>query len=360
MNPQARTLAVLTSLLICALPAHAGDCGNDPDPCGKRTGWNDFESMHLQAKAPGTNSTGHYTLRSSRKNGDMEVEIDLRNTKAPQKGTILMVEGAIMVSKGLQFSPGREIDALDEPMLYMILAGKTLSRVLPAGPESIVGKKPFQHEDRKTGIQFATPSAQGFIPPPWSASGFVQKNADGSVDFDLVVKWHGADQKQADSPTAMVLSGQLKRDADFRIDSSMSLAGWKVFGVGPIVEKAADGTRYDYGATPLVAKPATIADIRNAIALENSPGEVDLTMNFGGFWKEKCTATFGLRIKPVDTPGMYTITFCGPGGCGNEENLRKTFIKGDKRYLIVSATELQVGSEGKRSTYLKCSDKMLP
>ena len=339
---------------------HAEDCGKVDDPCGKQTSWNDFESIRLRTKQSGAESSGHYFLQSSRKNGDLRLEIDFSDPKNPQKGTIMMVEGGTMVSTGIVFSQGREIDMLDVPLMTMILAGKVMSRALPKGAESVVGKREFQHEDKSVGIQFATPSAQGFIPPPWSARGFVQKNADGSFDFDFMLAWQGKDMKNVVVPASLSLAGQLKRDTDFQIDNNMSLVGWNVFDVGPIVEKSGGATRYDYGATALKSLPATVADIRKAIAIENSPGEMDLTMNFAGFWKEKCTEKFGLRIQPVEPRGMYTVTFCGPGGCGDEQNPRKTFIKGDKRYQVVSASELLVGREGNKSTYRKCSERMLP
>jgi len=57
---------------------------------------------------------------------------------------------------------------------------------------------------------------------------------------------------------------------------------------------------------------------------------------------------------------MYTVTFCGPGGCGNEQEERKTFITGDKHYTVLSDGELQVGPNGSASTYKKCSAGMLP
>ena len=104
----------------------------------------------------------------------------------------------------------------------------------------------------------------------------------------------------------------------------------------------------------------TIADIRAAIAVENSPGEVDPSINFAGFWKTNCSDTFGFRIKPVYRPHMYTVIFCGPGGCGDESNEKKTFIRGDKLYNIISPTEIQFGSGKNSTTYKKCSDKMLP
>ena len=54
------------------------------------------------------------------------------------------------------------------------------------------------------------------------------------------------------------------------------------------------------------------------------------------------------------------MTFCGPGGCGDEQNERKTYINGDKHYNIISKTELQVGPAENRSTYKKCSEGLLP
>jgi hypothetical protein len=156
------------------------------------------------------------------------------------------------------------------------------------------------------------------------------------------------------------LGGNLKHQSDFRLDDSTPLAGWNVFGVGPIVEHTETGTRFDYGAKPVAQQPRTIADVRRQLEIQDSPGQPDLTLNFAGFWKGKCSDDFGLRIKPVDKPGMYTVTFCGPGGCGAQQEEPATFITGDRHYGVVSPVELEVGLEGGRSIYKKCSDKMLP
>lgn len=340
-------------------PVAANDCGEKSDPCGKRTEWNEYESVRLRMKREGMQAPANWYLQSSQKNGDLRVDIDFPDAETPQHGTIMMVEGRTFVSKGIELPPGREIDSLDWPVLSVILTGKVLSRALPKGPAALSGRRQVRHEDKKTGIQFATPSAQGFIPPPWSVAGFVQPNPNGSIDFDLVLNWDEVAGKVRHA-ASMTLSGQLLRNADFQIDSAMPLEGWRVFGVGPIVERTKDGKIFDYGAKPVKIAPKTIADIRKEIAVENSPGEADLSINLAGFWKEKCSDTFGLRIKPADKPGMYTVTFCGPGGCGDERNERKTFITGDKGYNLVSANELQVGRSGDRSSYKKCSDKMLP
>ena len=37
--------------------------------------------------------------------------------------------------------------------------------------------------------------------------------------------------------------------------------------------------------------------------------------DYAGFWKGSCTDPFGISIKPAGDK-KYSISFCGPGGCG--------------------------------------------
>jgi hypothetical protein len=355
---QIRTLMLLGCCLLSSAGTAAEECAGKSDPCGKRTEWNEFEAVRLrmtQLDSPGVMSS---YLQTSRRNNDLRVDIDITGAQPPQHGTIMMVGGKVFASRGVTLEKGAEIDALDGPVLYTILTTKVLGRALPAGPGTTLGPQNFAHREEKTGIQFATPSAEGFIPPPWSATGTVTPKADGSVDFDFELKWSAVDESKTSHPMEAKLSGSLRHDKTFRLDDGMSLQGWTVLGVGPITETTSSETRFDYGTKPATGNPNTIGEIRQQLAAEDFPGKPDLLFNFAGFWKEKCSDGFGLRIKPVDQPGMYTVTFCGPGGCGDETEERKTFITGDRHYKVLSATALRVGQD--HSTYTKCSDGMLP
>jgi hypothetical protein len=358
-SPQTRRWLPLLCLLFSAGVA-AEDCAEKTAPCGKKTEWNEFETLRLRMTQVGSPGVMGSRLQTSRVNNDLRVDIDITGPEKPQHGTILMVGGRVFVSKGLTLEPGTEIDSLDGPVLYTILTTKVLGRALPAGPGTTTGPQHFAHRDEKTGIQFATPSAEGFIPPPWSAAGTITPKADRSVDFDFVLKWSAVDDNKAPHPLEARLSGSFEHDKNFRLDDGMSLKGWTVLGVGPIMETTRRGTRIDYGTKPATGNPGSIGDIRQQLVIEDSPGEPDLSKTFAGFWKVKCSDSFGLRIKAVDKPGMYTVTFCGPGGCGNEQGERRTFITGDKHYKVLSGGELQVGPDGNRSTYKKCSDGTLP
>jgi hypothetical protein len=355
---QIRTLLLLGCCLLSSAGTSAEDCTGNSDPCGKRTEWNEFEAVRLrmtQLDSPGVMSS---YLQTSRLNNDLRVDIDITGAEPAQHGTILMVGGRVFVSKGLKLEKGAEIDALDGPVLYTILTTKVLGRALPGGPGNAIGPQKFAHRDEKTGIQFATPSAEGVIPPPWSAAGTVTPKVDGSVDFVFVLKWSAVDENNTSHSLEARLSGTLEHEKNFRLDDGMSLKGWTVLGVGPIMETTSSGTRFDYGTKPATGNPSTIGDIRKQLAAEDFPGKPDLSLNFAGFWKVKCSDGFGLRIKRVDQPGMYIVTFCGPGGCGDEHEERKTFITGDKHYKVLSATALQAGLD--HATYTKCSDGVLP
>ena len=355
-----RRLLLLICLVLSAAATAAEDCAAKSDPCGKRTEWNEFETVRLRMTQTGSPGVMSSFLQTSRENNDLRVDLDITGAEKPQHGTILMVGGRVFASKGIALEPGAEIDALDGPVLYTILTTKILGRALPAGPGTALGPQKFSHRDETTGIQFATPSAEGFIPPPWSVAGTVTPKADHSVDFDFVLKWSAVDASKTPHPLETRLSGSLQHDKSFRLDDGMPLNGWTVLGVGPIMETTSSGTHIDYGTKPSTGSPHSIGDIRQQLAIEDSPGKADLSRNFAGFWKEKCSDSSGLRIRPVDQPGMYTVTFCGPGGCGDEQEERKTFITGDRHYTLTTAGELQVGPEGNRSTYRKCSDRMLP
>jgi hypothetical protein len=354
-------LLAVSALLALSVSSISAACDKqNPAACSKPTAWNEFESVRLKVQQGNATTPIEWFLQTSRETNDIRVEIDFPDSKKPMRGVAMMVGGYTLLLKGSGFVAGQEIDALDGPVLSIGLLANVLGRALPNGPLLQPGSVKVNYKDQKVGIKFATPSAGGYVPPPWSVNGALVANADGSHDFDLTLTWSQKEQSNEGLQMTMRMTGQLKHLKNFKIDDSMSLDGWQVFGIGPIVEKTSSGTRYDYGATPSKTTSKTVADIRKAIADELSPGEPDLSTNYAGFWKQSCSDTFGLRIKPADAPGMYTVTFCGPGGCGDEGRERKTYLTGDKHYKVVSPTELHVGRGDNKSTYKKCSEKMLP
>ena len=75
-----------------------------------------------------------------------------------------------------------------------------------------------------------------------------------------------------------------------------------------------------------------------------------------GFWKESCNQDFGLAIDGVaGQPDMYSISFCGPGGCFKPGTYRpNSRIVDDPSYNVISSEQLEVRGLDGSSMYHKC------
>jgi len=96
----------------------------------------------------------------------------------------------------------------------------------------------------------------------------------------------------------------------------------------------------------------------NAIASADFP--------YAGFWKaHDCTASFGLAISPGGRPGLYSVSFCGPGGCFKPGTYRPdTTLVNDDKYWVIDLNTIEVGGCGKRAgqfaRYVRCPGRAVP
>ena len=77
--------------------------------------------------------------------------------------------------------------------------------------------------------------------------------------------------------------------------------------------------------------------------------------DLAGSWKDHCEDGHGLRIESAGGE-LYSISFCGPGGCFEPGTYRpNSRIFGDESYRVIDANKIEVlGGDG-FSTYLRCS-----
>jgi len=81
---------------------------------------------------------------------------------------------------------------------------------------------------------------------------------------------------------------------------------------------------------------------------------------YAGFWKRSCSDNFGLAIEP-EGAGLYTVSFCGPGGCFKPGTYRpSTKIDGDPLYKVIDATTMEVEGKDGFSAYHLCSPPAAP
>lgn len=351
----------LTCLICVAFSGASSDeaCG---DPCGKPTAWDEFNKVELRMTVPKEPGYSSWKGTFDKESLDIQIDVEVSDGKKIAKGKIFMVGGRVMVTRGPVTEPGYEIDALDAPVLEQELVFRLLGAALPSGPEEIKGVRKIDYKSDKTGIQFATPSAQGLISAPWHVTGDVNVIAPNVVEYHLRLTAASTGNPAGQGGEyAANFSGSLSKVTSAKIDDSTSLVGWNVFGVGVQSRKAGNGTAIDYGAAPAPTPYKTVADIRKNLAEADYPGELDPSKNFSGFWKEDCEEAWGLRIMPYGTDGKYSIVFCGPGGCGEPgREGRITFITKDRDYEVVSESEIRERSANGWVTYHRCTKDTHP
>jgi len=323
--------------------------------CDDVTAWAGFTAIDLTLTSPGEKGFQKWHAEFDRATNDFRVDVDSSIGSEVSRGSIGMIEGRTMIARGLKLEPGYEIDAVDSPILSVRLLFALLTRAIPGGPDALKGQRKIDLSEPQFGIQFATPSAEGHITAPWRVVGMVDRAGD-VITYDLHLTGGTRDPLgRAGRPVDMVFGGRLAARKEPVFQETMSLAGWRVCGVGPKSKKLGDSTIFDYGATkdPGVGG-GTVADIRAALKEEFSPGKLDPTKDFTGSWKGKCDENFGLKIIHYGGDGKYAVLFCGPGGCDDPAAQQLTFITGDKAYEVVSDDELLTGRSNKQR-YVRCS-----
>lgn len=349
-------VAISLTLLNCVMLSSASAQDTCGDPCGKPTPWNEFNKFEIKVTSPKEPGYSSWKGTFDKESLDIQIDVEVWDGKKTTKGQVFMVGGRVLTTRGPVTESGYEIDALDAPLLQQELVFRLLGAALPRGPEGIKGALKIDYTSERTGIQFATPSAQGFISAPWHVIGDVNVVAPNVVEYQLSLTAAGTgDAVASNGQYTANFSGRLSKVASAKIDDSMPLVGWNVFGVGVQTLKEGSGTTYDYGAAPTSAQYETVADVRKKLAEDDYAGERDNSKNFTGFWKEDCDQAFGLQIMHHGPDGKYSIVFCGPGGCGNPDEGEITFITKDPKFQVVSESEIKERSSNGWDTYHRCT-----
>lgn len=79
------------------------------------------------------------------------------------------------------------------------------------------------------------------------------------------------------------------------------------------------------------------------------------THPYAGFWKGPgCADRFGLAISPAEG-SLYSVSFCGPGGCFLPGTYRPdTRLGGDPDYRLVDKDTIEVRTIAGFSRYVRC------
>ena len=238
-------------------------CENKKIECGPFTNWYDANWLEMTMYDGQGRNNAHWVISMDKELNDIIIEKEEHYDGEDIKGTLMIISGRIMLTKGLDLKEGYEIDAADGPGLMMQLLLNMLGHLVQDGPESIKGKYIVKHTETIKPIKVSTSSASGVFGTPWTAKGTLEKRQENIVDYDINFEF----TLNEENKHSLKMSGKWKSKELESLKDSMSLEGWKVHTIGPYSKKYESGTMFDYGAQARKSGAVTIGELRKEIEM---------------------------------------------------------------------------------------------
>lgn len=181
-----------------------------------------------------------------------------------QNGSLKVLEGRVLIVKGIQADELYMIDVLDGAALGSSLVMNLLQVAVPGGPQSLNQPVTVNIDEKIKSIMAGTPSASINIAPPWQLTGLVTLE-NSSKDRQTV----NFRFKLATIQGEKVVTGTWEQLFPApQLDNAMALTDWKVYNLGP--RNFRDGTSnvFDYGTTAASHTAQTLGELRQNISAQ--------------------------------------------------------------------------------------------
>lgn len=182
-----KAMPLLLLALAIALPgaALADPCPDEPgteEACLAESPWYDANRLTVHFESADGTADWLFELASG---SEFRITLDEKLGDEPVSGSIMVLGGEVMISKGLELELGSEADSLDTPSLVQRLTLKLLQHVFPQGREQVLGVVDFRVLREHLYLTAATSRASAEFAPPWSVTGVVNNGNFDWVDFEL-------------------------------------------------------------------------------------------------------------------------------------------------------------------------------
>ena len=244
-----RRLAVL-ALIPAAAPAAA-----QLAPASAAWAPNDIHVARSEPGRPGSAST-HFEVAA---NGDARIAVELRDDGTHTTGTILLIAGRWMLTRGFSSKAGKEIEALDVAALNSQLVIVLLTAVLPGGRPAPGPPQHVRFAEKGKPIRIATPSTSAEYHAPWTVTGSVTvPEADAPASYQLSFTY----SEEGVARTLDFVGNVADAKSPVDLPDSMKVEGWKISRLSTTPQSASSGTQAGDGAHHAVPKVATLGELR--------------------------------------------------------------------------------------------------
>ena len=251
--PWLRLLPLLALLLPGA--ALADPCPDEPgteEACLADSPWYDANRLAVHFESADGTADWLFELASG---SEYRITLDEKFGE-PVAGVIMVLDGQVMITKGLELEPGQETDSLDAPALVQQLTLKLLQHVFPQGRGQVLGVEDFRVTRQHLYLTAATSRASAEFAPPWTVSGNVDNGNFDWVDFEL-------DFEAPDVDYRAQFSGRWQELPDpIAFPDTMIIEDWRVW---PLVPQP-DPPPFKPGWTARDMRIVTLGDLRRIVA----------------------------------------------------------------------------------------------
>jgi hypothetical protein len=191
--------------------------------------------------------------------GDARIAIERRDGSSRTTGTILLIGGRWMLTRGFGVSADKEIESLDLAVLDSQLVVVLLTAALPDGPPAPGPPQHVRFAEKTNPIRMSTASTSVEYQAPWTVVGTVTVPAAGAAaNYQLSFTW--SDRGTARTVDFAGSAGNAKSVLD--LPDSMKLTGWKIRRVPQSLESSLEAAQPDAAAQTNAQKAVTLGELR--------------------------------------------------------------------------------------------------
>lgn len=247
-----------------AMPSNHPPIGG-PQAKAPPSPWAEFADYALTMKVPPKGESGTWRIRAFADPADVLVDIDTPAAKGRNRGSLLLVGGLALATKGVALEPGFELDPLDAAIVSLKVLTRLLDAAVPGGPAALKGRQAVSVREDKVPLEVSTPTASSRFSAPWTLKGTVERVDAGKVSFALEIE--APYGEKAGGRATWSLSGTATGSArTATLDEGMGLAGWTAYAIGPGKSAKTGHASLRFQAAKLPGPFATVKDLRAAAA----------------------------------------------------------------------------------------------
>jgi hypothetical protein len=251
-------LIVAVIIAAGAASAHAA-CRTDVEMCAAKSPWFAGNFVTVLVEAQGKGERGFLTF-SLPDPSNLKIDSEYSEQGQTRRSSVLLVDDQVMLTRDIAPEKGREIYALDGPVLIYQLVINLLSAAFPEGPDDFKGKSVVDLEEGRRTIAVSTAFSSGLYRAPWRLTGSIRRTNLQSITYAFEFEYSAGGSRKT-----LALNGLwAKSNPAPAIDPNLNLADWVAYALDDYTIRQ-DSDRVSSGAKAIPAIATSLGELQQAL-----------------------------------------------------------------------------------------------